>query len=93
MKKVLITTMILSFVLSVSVPAFAGELPQPIKKLINGTTEVLKSPLELFDHTKSEMDKSDQKIVGLFKGLLFSPFYVVKRAGHGIVDMVTFPIE
>jgi len=55
--------------------------------------EVIKSPLVLHDHAKSEMDNADHKAFGLMKGLLEAPFHMVRQAGDGLLDIATFPIE
>ena len=93
MKRLLILTLAFAFIMGLAVSVQAYDLAKPIDKLSKGTVEVVKSPLVLYDHTKSEMDSHDNKIVGLFKGLLESPFHVVKKAGSGALDIATFPVE
>ena len=80
------------FLLNLSYTVYAS-VPKPFDKFSKGAIEVIKSPLVIIDHTKMSVDKSDHKAVGLFKGLLESPFHVVKQAGGGVIDMATFPIE
>jgi len=93
MKKVLLIAIAFAFVLTMVMPIYAADLPKPIDKLTKGTVEIVKSPLAIYDHTKKAMDDSDFKPLGLFKGLVESPFYVVKRAGNGILDVITFPVD
>ena len=92
MKKAFCLIIVSAFILS-TIPAYAAELPKPVDKIVKGAVEVIKSPLALFEEPKAEMDSHDNKLVGLFKGILLSPFHMVKRAGHGILDIVTFPID
>ncbi len=92
MKKVLSLAVVVAFV-SFCIPAMAADLPKPVEKLKGGTIEVIKSPIVIYDHTKSEMDKASFKPFGLLKGLVESPFHVVKKAGSGALDIATFPIE
>lgn len=93
MKKALLLAIAFAFVMSMVMPVMAADLPKPIDKLAKGALEIVKSPLALYDHTKSEMDHADYKLIGLFKGLLTSPFHMVKKAGAGAVDVASFPIE
>ena len=92
MKRVLLVAVVFSFVVGVAASAFA-ELPKQVDKFAKGTMDVIKSPLVIYDHTKSSIDTADYKAVGLFKGLLESPFHVVKKAGKGALDMATFLID
>ncbi len=71
----------------------AADLPKPVDKFAKGTTEIVKSPIELYDHTKKSIDSSDHKVFGLFKGLMMAPFHMVKKTGHGVLEVATFPIE
>ena len=93
MKKFIFLLTIFAFVFGMVMPVLASELPRPVDKIVKGTTEILKSPVVLIDNTKKEMDKADYIGVGLFKGLLTSPFHMVKQAGGGVIDIATFPIE
>ncbi len=93
MKKTLFVLIAIVFSFCFIVPAMAADLSQPIEKLSDGTMEIIKSPLEIYDHTKTTMDDCDVKVVGFFKGLIQSPFHVVMKAGHGAVDVLTFPVE
>lgn len=93
MKRMLLLGLVFAFVISFTSTAYAIDLPHSIDKLSKGTIEVVKSPLVIVDHTKGEMDKSDTKTFGLIKGLIESPFHVVKKAGGGVLDIVTFPLK
>ena len=93
MKKALILLITLTFITSMVGVLQAADLPKPVDKLAKGTAEVIKSPIELYDHTKKSVDSSDHKVIGLFKGLVMSPFHMAKKAGHGALDVATFVIE
>lgn len=94
LKKTCLFVMAVVFMMSMTVPLYASDyLHKSVDKLANGTMEVVKTPLMLYDHTKSEMDVSEHKPLGMLKGLLESPFHMVKKAGGGALDMATFPIE
>jgi len=74
-------------------PVFAIDLDKSVDKFVDGTMEVIKSPIVIYDHTKSEMDNADHKAYGFMKGLFEAPFHMVKKAGSGLLDVATFPIE
>jgi hypothetical protein len=93
MKRAIALIVFMSFFLFLAMPAFAGELPKPVDKIVQGVTEVLKSPMALYDSPKAELDSHDNKVVGLFKGIVLAPFHLVDRAGHGLLKIITFPIE
>jgi hypothetical protein len=93
MKKVLCLAVVFTFVMSTAAPLYAADLPKPVDKLAKGTMDIVKSPLALYDHTKSEIDGADHKLLGFFKGAVTSPFHMVKKAGGGVMDVATFPIE
>lgn len=93
MKKAFSLIVIVMFVMGIAAPLYAADLPRPVEKITHGTLDVLQSPVVLFDHTKSEVVEADHKIVGLFTGLLTAPFHMIKKAGTGVLDIVTFPIE
>ena len=93
MKKLTCLLLALAFAFTVVGPALAGDLPRPVDKLTKGAVEVIKSPTEFYSHTMGEMDSAEHKPLGLIKGLLESPFHVVKKAGAGVIDIATFPVE
>ena len=93
MKKIMVLAVIMTFAILFAAPLYAAELPRPLDKLGHGFVDILTSPLEIYHHTSSEVDHANTKAFGLLKGLLESPFYVIKKAGGGIVDVLTFPIE
>ncbi|MCA9407774.1 MAG: hypothetical protein H6755_05330 [Candidatus Omnitrophica bacterium] len=92
MKKALVLFIVLALI-GMAAPVFAGDMPAPIDKLTGGFVEIIKSPLALYEHPKSEMEGHDHMAIGLVKGLVEAPFHFVKRAGGGVLDVVTFPIE
>ena len=93
MKKILCLLVVFAFIASSAALVFAGDLPKPVEKLSKGAVDVIKSPISIYDHTKSEYDKSEFKPLGLIKGLVESPFKVVHKAGNGALEMATFPVE
>ena len=93
MKKITALFIALAFAFTVIGPALAGDLPAPVQKITDGTMEVLKSPMVLYTHTVDTMDVAEYKVFGLMKGLLESPFHFVQKAGSGVIDIATFPIE
>ena len=93
MKKSLFLVMAFVFVSSLAASSYAADLPKPVDKFAKGMVEIVKSPAVLYDHTKLEMDKSSYKPLGFFKGIVESPFHLVKKAGGGAIDVVTCPIE
>ena len=82
-----------AFVGSLASVAFATDLPKPVEKFTKGAVDVFKSPLIIYDHTKLRYDGKDAKPIGLVKGLVESPFHMLKKAGGGAIDMATFPVE
>lgn len=88
MKKVLCLGIAFAFVLTLSVPAYAG-----VDKLKDGFVKVVKSPMQLIERPKMGMDEMDSRPVGFLKGLVESPFYMLKDIGGGLIDVVTFPFE
>ncbi len=93
MKKVSLLAMAFVFMMSMTCTLYAADMHKSVDKLADGTMEMIKSPMVLYDHTKSEMDKADHKVLGFMKGLLEAPFHMVKKAGDGLLDVATFPIE
>ena len=89
----LLSIMVASVFIFGSIATASAAMPRSIDKLVKGITNVVESPIVLFSHTKKEMDKADHLAYGLGKGLLTAPFHAVKKAGDGIVDIATFPIE
>lgn len=93
MKRVSLLALAFVFMVSMVCTVYAADMHKSVDKLANGVVEIMKSPLALHDHTKSEMDAADHKILGFMKGLLEAPFHMVRKAGDGLLDVVTFPIE
>ena len=93
MKRVSLLVLAFVFMMSMACPVFAVDLHKSVDKLADGTMEMIKSPIVLYDHTKSEMDNADHMAYGFMKGLLEAPFHMIKKAGDGLLDVATFPIE
>ena len=93
MKKFVCLIVVFAFIAASVSVVLAGDLPKPVDKFTKGAVEVVKSPVSIYDHTKGEYDKSDIKPLGFVKGLVESPFALLKKAGGGALDMATFPIE
>jgi len=93
MKRIFAIAVSVVFVMSMAAPVLASDLPKPVDKLTNGVIKIIKSPLKLYEHSKAEMDKSDLKPVGLVKGIIESPFHMLMEGGHGVIDVLTFPVE
>ena len=81
--------MVCVVVLAFSTPVGA----EPIEKLKNGLTDIIKSPLEVVDYTKAEVKDTKFLPFALAGGLLKGAFYMGKKAVGGAIDVVTFPIK
>ncbi len=93
MKKAVVLAVIMTFSILFAAPLYAADLPRPVDKLVHGMIDIVSSPLEIYHHTSHEVDSAKTKAFGFVKGLVESPFYVIKKAGGGLVDVLTFPIE
>ena len=93
MKKAFIFSLMFAFILGMAGGVFALDLEKPSDKLANGVVDVVQSPMLLIEHPMERMDGDDMKAVGLMKGLLETPFKFVKKAGDGVVNIATFPVE
>lgn len=91
MRKVFSLFLATALVFMVTAPAFA--LPAPVEKLSSGVVKIVKSPLAIFDHTKTEMKGHTSKTIGFTKGLIESPFFMLKDIGGGLMDIITFPMD
>ncbi len=91
MKKAMSLIVALALTFVVVAPAMA--MTGPLEKLTSGVVKIVKSPLIIFSHTKSEMDGHLSTPVGFTKGLVESPFYMLKDIGGGLVDILTFPLD
>lgn len=85
----LIVAVALMFVFAAPAMAMSG----PMEKLTSGVVKIVKSPLIIFSHTKTEMDSHLSTPVGFTKGLVESPFYMLKDIGGGLIDILTFPMD
>lgn len=91
MKRLLVSVLVAAFVMSMSTAAFA--LPSPVEKLKGGFGSVISSPLEIKDHTASELKASHYHPFALVGGFFKGTAYMIKKAVSGAVDIVTFPIK
>jgi len=89
MKKIIALSMVCALVVAFSTPVGAA----PVDKLKNGLTDIIKSPLEIVDHTKAEAKEAKFLPFGVMGGLLKGTFYMGKKVVGGVIDVVTFPIE
>ena len=76
-------------VLAFSAPVGA----EPIGKLKNGLTDIIRSPLEVVEYTKAETKDAKFLPFALVGGLLKGTFYMGKKVVGGVIDVVTFPIK
>ncbi len=81
--------MVCAVVVAFSTPVGAT----PMEKLKKGFTDIIKSPLEIVDHTKAEAKEAKFVPFGVIGGLLKGTFYMGKKVVGGVIDVVTFPIE
>ena len=89
MKKIIALSAVCAVILAFSAPVGA----QPIEKLKNGLTDIIKSPLEVVDYTKAETKDAKFLPFALTGGLLKGAFYMGKKAVGGAIDVVTFPMK
>jgi hypothetical protein len=88
MKKLIVVAVVFAVVAVFSTPVYAG-----VDKLKGGLTDIVKSPLEIVDHTKAEYNSATFKPFGVIGGLLKGSFYMGKKIVGGLYDVVTFPIK
>jgi len=88
MKKLMAVVVVFAFVTMAVTPVYAG-----VEKLKSGLTDIVKSPMEVVDHTKAEYDSATFKPFGFLGGVLKGTFYMGKKIVGGVVDVVTFPID
>ncbi|MCA9400816.1 MAG: hypothetical protein KC713_04255 [Candidatus Omnitrophica bacterium] len=91
MKKVFTVFLMLSLVSLASVARAEGELPECLKKLGQGLEQILKSPGELVETPKEEIENTDNNWWGAAKGFFKAPFAFLQKLGKGAVDVITFP--
>ena len=91
MKRLLVSVLVSAFIMLMSTAAFA--LPAPVEKLKGGVVGVISSPLEIKDHTVSELKASHYHPFGLVGGFLKGTAYMIKKAVSGAVDIATFPMK
>ena len=93
MKMTLALLVALAFVFACAAPAMAYDMERPVKKIADGTADVIQSPLHLVEKPVDGLKDHDYPLVGFMKGLLKGPFHTIKKAGGGVVDIATFPIK
>lgn len=91
MKKVIAIAMLFAFVAGFATPVLA--LPEPVSKLKQGVVDIITSPLEIPNHTKTEFEAATFKPFGLLGGLLKGTVYTVKKMATGMVDIILIPVE
>ena len=89
MKKILALFVVCAVILALSIPAGA----EPVAKIKDGLTDIVRSPLEVVDNVKAEAKDAKFMPFGLMGGLLKGTFYMGKKIVGGVVDIVTFPME
>ena len=88
MKKLIAVAVVFAVMVMFNAPVYAG-----VDKIKTGLTDIVKSPLEIVDHTKAEYKDAKFKPFGLLGGLLKGSFYMGKKIVGGVVDVVTFPMK
>jgi hypothetical protein len=88
MKKLITVAVVCAVVAAFSTPVYAG-----VDKLKTGLTDIVRSPLEVVDHTKAEYNSSTFKPFGFVGGMLKGTFYMGKKIVGGVFDVVTFPMK
>ena len=90
MKKLVMLLMVLFFLVGTTA---VYALPEPINKLKGGVEQVLKSPLEVPNHTMDEYKAANFKPFGLLGGMIKGAAYMVKKGVSGALDIATFPLK
>lgn len=88
MKKVMILMVVAALALFVAMPAQADNA---VDKLGRGLANVLTSPIEVVQGM-SDVNAESGMIAGATVGTLQGVFNLIKRAGVGVFEIVTFPI-
>lgn len=98
MRKILTGILVGVLILSFAAPSFAEvKVPEKVKSSVNklsrGVANVLSAPLEIGKQITLEWRATDHKHLALVGGLLKGLGYTFKRAGSGLLDIVTFPVR
>jgi putative exosortase-associated protein (TIGR04073 family) len=89
MKKGLIFLLSLIILISfLNGPLYAANA---LTKLVRGTINFLVSPLEFFQAIGDAWNEHDNAAVALPLGVVYGSWNMVKRAGIGLFEIVTFP--
>lgn len=72
---------------------FSTPVSADMAKLKSGLTDIVKSPMQVVDHTKAEYNAATFKPFGLVGGLIKGTFHMGKQIVTGAVDVVTFPMK
>lgn len=91
MRTILTTLVALAFVLSLATPIWA--LAQPIEKLKNGATEIIKSPIDFGINLKDTVMEHYTHPLRLLIGVVEAAGGMIKQVGYGAIDVVTFPVN
>lgn len=79
--------------LAMLVAPVAGWAGNPLEKLARGITNVATSPGEFIYQMDPAIDAAPDVVTGYIMGIFKGAFYTVKRAGVGLYDILTFPIN
>ena len=79
------------FVVSLASSAFA--MPKTLDKIKGGVEKIVKSPIEVPNHLKTEYNATEFKPFGFLGGLVKGSAYMVIKGVEGAVDIVTSPME
>ena len=90
MKRLIALAMIFAFVVCFTTPVLA--LPEPVTTLKDNLVDIVKAPLEIPNHAKTEMDAATFKPFGLMGGILKGTVYSVKKLVTGVVNIIAIPV-
>ena len=81
MKKLIAVAVVFVVVAVFSAPVYAG-----VDKIKSGLTDIVKSPMEIVDHTKAEYNSATFKPFGVVGGLLKGTFDKNKKQSISRID-------
>ena len=84
------------FVISVFAVTFASTvnaMPKPVEKVKGWLEKIVKSPLQVPEHLKTEYESATFKPFGLFGGLIKGGSYMVIKGLEGTHDILMSPFE
>ena len=91
MKRTLSFIIATAVVVAFSAPSFA--YPRPVEKLKGGVVTMVKSPLEIREHTMAEAKPGSFMLFSVPGGMLKGTFYMARNMVRGAWDVATFPIS